>query len=564
MFPRFRPEEKAGLREGLLLDALKQRLRGGNLPPKADNGLKRLELNLLRKAEEPRVEPYRLAEFEKHMPPWVRESLDPFPPDSAERRLRILYRMVFPPGEELPAPAPPKKPAAPPRNLPQTSRERPGQDHFESVPRRPRHPLDAPGPGRGGTRARPGRAEPDGRRRRRPRRRPIAVGHHDRFGGPHAEVVALERAGDGGAGLDALRNPRTLLPPRQDAPLRRGDPPGRRGAGRGGDPRPVPPRGGRRLRPAGGGRSRWSPRGLEADAARRLNAPYLKRLATGRPYVIAKWAMTLDGKTAAANGESKWISGPRSRAHVHDLRGRMDGIAVGDRHGSERTIPSSPPGRPAPASPPGWCSTRPDACPWTSKLARTAREVPVWVAVTDRAPADRRAGAGSGWLRAARASLANGTVPIGPLLDELGRRGLTNLLVEGGGRVLGAFLDAGEVDAVEVYIAPIVEGGDHSFTPARGAGVASMSAGIEAGAAGGRLARRRHPAPGHAGETLAEPRAGLTVTGEYRYIRGTTRMARTVPAVPPQLQALSRTRCGGPPVSRGASDAGGRLRRVRS
>ena len=88
---------------------------------------------------------------------------------------------------------------------------------------------------------------------------------------------------------------------------------------------------------AGGGLERLRAAGVtvevglvaEADAARRLNAPYLKLLATGRPYVTAKWAMTLDGKTAAASGESRWISGPRSRALVHEVRGRMDAILVG-------------------------------------------------------------------------------------------------------------------------------------------------------------------------------------------------------------------------------------------
>ena len=67
---------------------------------------------------------------------------------------------------------------------------------------------------------------------------------------------------------------------------------------------------------------------LEAEAGR-LNAPYLKRLATGRPFVIAKWAMTLDGKIAARTGRSAWISSARSRALVHEVRGRMDAIVVG-------------------------------------------------------------------------------------------------------------------------------------------------------------------------------------------------------------------------------------------
>src|SRR5262249_50670377 len=69
--------------------------------------------------------------------------------------------------------------------------------------------------------------------------------------------------------------------------------------------------------------------GLCEEEARRLNAPYLKLLRTGRPYVHAKWAMTLDGKIATRTGDSKWVSNDASRALVHRLRGRMDAIVVG-------------------------------------------------------------------------------------------------------------------------------------------------------------------------------------------------------------------------------------------
>ena len=69
--------------------------------------------------------------------------------------------------------------------------------------------------------------------------------------------------------------------------------------------------------------------GLLAREARQLNAPYLKRIESGRPWVIGKWAMSLDGKIATSNGDSKWISGPSARRLVHQIRGKVDGILVG-------------------------------------------------------------------------------------------------------------------------------------------------------------------------------------------------------------------------------------------
>ena len=74
---------------------------------------------------------------------------------------------------------------------------------------------------------------------------------------------------------------------------------------------------------------------LEADA-RRLNAPYLKLLATGKPWLIAKWAMTLDGKIATRTGDSRWITSPEARHVGHALRGRVDAILDRPGHGSRR------------------------------------------------------------------------------------------------------------------------------------------------------------------------------------------------------------------------------------
>jgi diaminohydroxyphosphoribosylaminopyrimidine deaminase/5-amino-6-(5-phosphoribosylamino)uracil reductase len=302
--------------------------------------------------------------------------------------------------------------------------------------------------------------------------RAVGVGHHARFGGLHAEVNALTEAGGAarGATLYVTLEPcchHGKTPPCTDAVLAAGV---ARVVAAMSDPFP---------RVAGGGLEALRGAGvavevgLEASAARRLNAPYLKRIATGLPYVTAKWAMTLDGKIATASGDSAWISGPRARALVHELRGRMDAILVGigTALADDPLLTARPPGPRTPARvvldgaarlPPG------------GRLATTAREVPVWVAVTDRAPADRRSALAALGCEIL-ALTGSGPVPVVPLLSELGRRGATNVLVEGGARVLGAFLQEGQVDEVDVYVAPVLEGGAGSVSAVQGAGVLRMA-----------------------------------------------------------------------------------------
>ena len=300
----------------------------------------------------------------------------------------------------------------------------------------------------------------------------VGVGHHARFGGPHAEVVALAAAGDRARGatvyvtLEPCRHV-GKTPPCADALIAAGV---ARVVSAMRDPFPEVDGGGHvRLRSAG----IEVIDGVEAEAARRLNAPYLKRLATGLPYVIAKWAMTLDGRTATAAGDGRWISGERSRSVVHELRGRVDAVivGVGTALADDPMLDARPPG-PRLASRVVLDSSL--RLPLSSKLVATAREVPTIVATTAEAePGRRRALESMGVDVLIFDSI--GPVPIPALLAELGRRGMTNVLVEGGGRALGAFLDAGQVDEVEVFIAPIIEGGEHAFTPARGRGVALMA-----------------------------------------------------------------------------------------
>ena len=156
----------------------------------------------------------------------------------------------------------------------------------------------------------------------------IGEGWHRKFGGPHAEVEALHVAGTRarGATLYVTLEPcchQGKTPPCTDAILASGL--GRVVVAQR-DPFPAVAGGGiERLRQAG----LAVEVGLREAEARRLNAPYLKLTESGRPWVIAKWAMTLDGKLASRTGDSRWISNEASRAIVHQLRGRVDAIVVG-------------------------------------------------------------------------------------------------------------------------------------------------------------------------------------------------------------------------------------------
>jgi diaminohydroxyphosphoribosylaminopyrimidine deaminase/5-amino-6-(5-phosphoribosylamino)uracil reductase len=299
----------------------------------------------------------------------------------------------------------------------------------------------------------------------------VGRGYHTRFGGPHAELMALQAAGDAaqGATLYVTLEPcchHGKTPPCTSAILAAGL---ARVVVAIRDPFPQVDGGGLAVLRSAGVEIAL---GSRFHAAADLNAPFLKRVFLAIPYVTAKWAMTLDGKTAVASGDSQWISSPRSRALVHQLRGQMDAILVGI--GTVLTDDPLLTARPAgPRTPARIVLDGKARLPMTSRLVTSAREVPVLVAVSENAPAERCLA-----LEAQGCSIVSYPggkgVPLGPLLADLGRREITNLLVEGGGRVLGSFLDGGHVDQVDVYIAPILEGGDHSHVPARGKGVLRM------------------------------------------------------------------------------------------
>ena len=226
---------------------------------------------------------------------------------------------------------------------------------------------------------------------------------------------------------------------------------------------------------AGGGLKLLRDAGLEVDVglceaeAKRLNAPYLKLLRTGRPWVHAKWAMTLDGKIATRTGDSKWISGEESRRRVHELRGKVDAIVVG-----RGTVVADDPL--LTARPPGpRIATRvviapSGELPETCQLLSTAREALVIVYTA----AGNEAKLASWSAVGAEVVALNPNGGLAPVLADLGRRRFTHALVEGGAGLLGAFLDADTIDEFHVFVAPKLVGGLEASSPVCGVGIERM------------------------------------------------------------------------------------------
>jgi diaminohydroxyphosphoribosylaminopyrimidine deaminase/5-amino-6-(5-phosphoribosylamino)uracil reductase len=302
----------------------------------------------------------------------------------------------------------------------------------------------------------------------------VGEGWHQRFGGPHAEIEALSMAGDAARGATAYVTLEPCAhagktPPCTEALIMAGV---ARVVVVCRDPNPlVNGRGVAALRAAGIDVVVLENQ-LEAEA---LLAPFAKLMTVGRPWVIAKWAMTLDGKLATRTGDSQWISGEESRAVVHQLRGRMDAIVVG-RGTAEQDDPLLT-ARPAGARIPARVVLDSQAVlALDSQLVRTSSDAPVLVAAAANAPearchALREAGV-EVWQAPPTAVSASERWLA--LLDELGRRRMTNILVEGGAKVLGALFDARTIDEVHAFIAPRLVGG-HGPSPTTGHGLPTMA-----------------------------------------------------------------------------------------
>lgn len=214
--------------------------------------------------------------------------------------------------------------------------------------------------------------------------------------------------------------------------------------------------------------------GREADEVRRLNAAFLQLVTTGRPWVHAKWAMTLDGRIAAAGGHSQWISNDESRGLVHGLRGRVDAILVG----VGTVLADDPLLTARPAGPRVATRVVLDSharISPASRLVQSAGQVPLMVVCGEAAAADRVDVLKAAGVEVIRfAEDANGRVDLAGLLREFGTRRWTHVLAEGGSEVLGTLADGEWIDEVHVFLAPKLVGGRQAVAAVGGHGLSRI------------------------------------------------------------------------------------------
>ncbi len=312
----------------------------------------------------------------------------------------------------------------------------------------------------------------------------IGEGWHDIYGGRHAEVNAI--AACNGEDLDGATLYVSLepccheghQPPCTDAILaagiRRvvvaGDDPSSKAAGRGlGILRDE----GVTVDVAGGELT---------DRARKQNQAFRKHARTGRPLVVFKSAMSLDGKVATQTGDSKWISTEGSRALGHHWRASMDAVAVGigTALSDDPQLTARTEGVHRQPRRVVFDSTA--RLPLSSKLVAEASDVPLIVVVSRAAP---RGATDALEMAGAQVIVATGQhepARVQSALDQLGALDppVTSILLEGGPHLAGSFLDAGEIDEVRLFIAPLLLGGRMARDPLEGEGVERIADAVRA------------------------------------------------------------------------------------
>lgn len=286
----------------------------------------------------------------------------------------------------------------------------------------------------------------------------IGQGWHEQAGSPHAEINALTEAGEAAAGATTYVSLEPCChqgktPPCSEALIKAGV---TRIVAAMEDPNPqVAGKGSAVLRQAG----IKVETGLLQAQAEQLNPGFIQRMKTGRPWVRCKLAMSLDGRTAMASGESKWISSEASRADVQRLRARSSAIMTGIG-----TVIADDPSLNARLDSAGTSKVKQPVRVILDSKLRTPPDARLLglpgetIIFTRESDADKCAALVSDSVTVITQSDAHGPLDLGRVLDELGKREINEVQLEAGATLSGAMLDAGLVDELVIYMAPHLMG----------------------------------------------------------------------------------------------------------
>lgn len=303
----------------------------------------------------------------------------------------------------------------------------------------------------------------------------IGSGWHERCGEAHAERNALAdcAASPAGATMYVTLEPcchHGRQPPCTDAILEAGI---RRVVTGSGDPNPLVAGKGIQILRA---HDVEVTEGVLREDCDRLNEVFFHYITTKRPYVVLKYAMTLDGKIAAYTGESQWITGEAARRHVHQQRHRYSAImaGVGTVLADDPLLTCRIPGGKNPVR--ILCDSR-LSTPLTARVVQTAGEVPTILATCCTDEAKRRPYESAG-CRVLTVDAKDGHVDLKQLMERLGAEGVDSILLEGGGTLHWSALESGIVQKVQAYIAPKLLGGRTAKTPIEGQGFPTPADGV--------------------------------------------------------------------------------------
>jgi diaminohydroxyphosphoribosylaminopyrimidine deaminase / 5-amino-6-(5-phosphoribosylamino)uracil reductase len=314
----------------------------------------------------------------------------------------------------------------------------------------------------------------------------LGEGWHETFGGAHAEVNAIEACGLedlSGATLYVSLEPcchEGKTPPCTDAIIQAGI---RRVVVASDDPTE---------KASGRGLGILRDEGVEvvladgelATQARLLNQAFRKHARVGRPWVLFKSAMTLDGKVATRTGDSQWISGEASRTLAHRWRASVDAVVVGigTALADDPQLTARPEGELAEPSdqPRRVVFDTLARLPPSSRLVTAAAEIPLTVVVSRAAARSETDALEAAGAQVLVATGENEPARVRSALEQLGALGASSVLLEGGPHLAGAFLDAGEIDEVRLFLAPLLLGGSAARDPLEGMGVERISEAMRA------------------------------------------------------------------------------------